>query len=773
MLLFIFFLFGVVLFYSHHFFPVTSLVFFMAASSSLAYRKKALLIPVLVFGILYAFLRFSPSGQSHDLWNKEIRMTGRFVTDIKDNQAGNDIRGFAVEEAFDEESGEEIDELRDEKVHVITDSGFDYDDKYELLVKTGKDRTRLNPGEVRNVHLFGKVKDIDEKENAPISIFHIFERQRNNLNAYLFSRFREESAALVSALITGETAYLGEDIREAFNVTGLAHILSISGTHFGLFSVLLFGFFMFVINRLPYGLLQRLTIYMTPAQAAALLCIPFMLMYLGISGGSVPAVRSFVMISLFLVGLLIGRKGFWLNSLLLAAVILVIWDPGVILSLSFQLSFIAVLFIGFSVEKKEEMEDEEKKKRLPAWITNSLRLTLMASVGTAPLVAYHFHYFSVISPLTNLLIAPFMGFVLIPLSLISSFSFLFTGHYIFAPLTALSADISISIVKMIAGIPFVGIKVPSFPFIVCIFFYAGFIPYLITKKKKTLMVPFVPLLLYTLPNIFAEERMNVTFLDVGQGDSAVITLPDKRTIVVDTGRTGKETSAYLKYAGKKNIDALVLTHVHPDHTGGLEHVLKRFNVKEIWDNGSIEYPEDINTRRRSLQRGDVIKGGYYTITVVHPYKEFYTISDDAYDEENNSSVVIKLNGKNRSFLFAGDIGEEAEEDMSHIGKWLASDVIKVPHHGSRTSLSDEFLSEVSPSIAVISAGRDNSFGHPNQEILEKLKGRDVFRTDLDGAIKITETEKGLAVKTYKDFAYEKADSLEKELRNIKRLFSTW
>ena len=152
---------------------------------------------------------------------------------------------------------------------------------------------------------------------------------------------------------------MSDGMKDAFNSTGLAHVLSISGTHFGIFSVLLFGLFRLVIKFLPYSLLQRITLYVTPSQGAAALSLPFMLAYLALSGWSIPAVRSFIMISLFLIGLLIGRKRFWLNSLLFAAFVIVLWNPEALFSLSFQLSFLAVLFIGFSIDYEKDKEHPE------------------------------------------------------------------------------------------------------------------------------------------------------------------------------------------------------------------------------------------------------------------------------------------------------------------------------------------------------------------------------------------------------------------------------
>jgi len=218
-----------------------------------------------------------------------------------------------------------------------------------------------------------------------------------------------------------------------------------------------------------------------------------------------------------------------------------------------------------------------------------------------------------------------------------------------------------------------------------------------------------------------------------------------------------------------------LSHIHPDHSGGYGYIVKNFCPGEIWDNGLIEYEQDtgVALKHLVLGRGDIIETGIYRITALHPYKRFYTISGNENEGENNSSLVLKISGGKSSFLFPGDIEDEAEADMSQLGQWLSSDVMKVPHHGSKRSLNKEFISEVSPSIAVISVGRDNSFGHPSPETLKKLAGIKVFRTDIDGAVKITETENGPVTRTYRDFEFQKGGSLDREIGNIRKLFLKW
>ncbi len=835
MAFFLSFLAGVVFFYLFNCFPFITGFTFLSASAFLILRKKYVLIFVVAVGILYAFLRFTPETDFPPIRGKEMLLSGTFISGASTTSTGRRVQTFYPDSASIAEidaSSESnpsrhpllkvgIDSQRGGEegltVNIISDAEFEISGRYVILARVRKDMTRLSPGVINNNNkLYANLIEVRDYKKGKKTLRLMFESARARLDAYIEKNFSADSGALVSAITTGRRTHMSDELKDAFNSTGLAHILSISGTHFGLFSVFLFGIFRLLIKYLPYRILQRITLYVTPSQGAAVLCIPFMVAYLGLAGWSIPAVRSFIMISLFLSGLLINRKGFWLNSLLFAAFIIVLWNPEALFSLSFQLSFLAVLFIGFSVGytgnrkggEVSELESEKDGKSSKRFLASGLKIlrtsiliSLAASVGTAPLVAYHFHYFSVISPLANLFITPLIGFVLLPLSLISSFVFLLTGNYPFAPLVKITADLIVYLVINAARLPFADVKVSAFPIFAVIFFYAGAAIYFSGKNKGEdnapqlpfnlrggdggvklrgrliyLIIPLVVMVFYlSLSAFWKKHDITITYLDVGQGDSAVIELPDNKTVVIDTGGSGREAAEFLKYKGKKTIDALVLSHPHPDHTGGVNYLLANFKVKELWDNGRLVYPEGFlnGSRHRSFERGDIIEGKGYKIYALHPYKEFYTLEGDEYNEENNSSLVLKIDGKEKSFLFAGDIEEEAEEDISHLGQWLKSDAIKIPHHGGKTSASACFLNAVSPQIAVISAGRDNAFGHPHEETLDMLGNTKIYRTDIDGAIKITEKDGGLVVKTYKDFQFEKTRNFKGELRNIKRLFEAW
>jgi len=833
---FLSFLTGIVLFHTSQYFPFSSIAVVFLSFIYLILKKRIFLVLIILSGIAFAFLRSEPAKDLPVIKGREVVLEGFFSSLPAETEKGMFRQSVKVQSSFDENTGKEIYELRNQEVVILSDREFIPGTECKMTVKFLGDSTRLNPGNLTSKEVYARLLELNKTESKRLSFCTEIQKLRYRLNKYIQANFEKDSSAFISAITTGQRASIDEDLRNAFNKTGLAHILSISGTHFGLFSVFLFGIFRFLMNVLPYRILQRITIFLTHSQTAALLCLPFMLAYLGLSGGNIPAVRSFIMVGLFLLGLLIGRKGLWLNSLFFAAFVLAIWDPKVILDLSFQLSFLAVLFIGFSIRNTENEEKHEKDtiKKGFRYLKNALFLTLSASIGTAPLVAYHFHYVSIISPISNLLLTPIIGFVLIPLSILSSFLFLITGHYVFTPAVSIVSDISISLVKLMSAIPYSDIKIPAFPPIIVFLFYTGFLFYFLFgrsknidkdekpnnfnempkqvwhdsiiskglkivilnhalnlihgsfqnlyrhflgRKRYTLLIPFIPVLIYSSLTIFEKKELTITYLDVGQGDSAVIELPDRKTIVIDTGRSGRETASYLKYRGKEVIDAIILSHVHPDHTGGLDYIVRRFRVKEFWDNGRIIFPENymsyMNGRRRILKRGDVIEGKGYSIYVLHPYSEFYTMYGNDYMEANNSSLVVKIKGRNKSFLFPGDVEEEAEEDLLSLGDWLNSDVIKIPHHGGKTSAYKPFFETVCPEVAVISSGRYNAFGHPHKETLDALHEVSIFRTDNDGAVKIQESEKGLEIKTYKDSQLAGVKTLGGEMKNIKKLFETW
>ncbi len=747
---------------------------------------KKLFLPIaILLGFAYAAYRYAPPLDIAALSNREVIINCAADNSPRELSTGRFVNAVSVISASDAGTGAPLALRQGQEMNIISPEGLPQRRRYILAAKTARDGERRNPGAIKNDGLYAVLVEVREAEPLKRNAVHQWlQDSRDRLNHFLKNNFEKDSGALLASVTTGERSAMSDEVRDAFSSAGLAHLLSISGTHFGLFSALIFGLFRFIIRSMPHRILQWFTLYLTPSQASALFALPFMFFYLALSGASIPALRSFLMINIFLLGLLIGRKGFWLNSLLFAAFVICVWDPAALLSISFQLSFLAVFCIGLflieGIEGEERPKDQGFLRRMAAFLKGSVLLSLSASLGAAPLVAYYFHYFSIISPVANFFITPFIGFILVPLSLAGSFTFIFTGHYPFPGFVAFLTDVSLKGVKFFASAPFADLKIPAFPVIALIIFYTGLLVYF-TKRLRPMLrylliststLAFLGILLS--PLLSGRNTLSVTYLDVGQGDSAVIEGYNGKTIAIDAGRTGRELEGYLRHIGTRSLDVLVITHADDDHAAGALHVMKKFPVSEVWDNGLITYPDSLlnNAVHRPLERGDEANAGGLRILALHPYRGFYTFDGNDATAENNDSLVVKVTGK-KSFLFTGDTAREAEEDMLHLGAWLKSDVLKVSHHGSRTSSTEDFLNAVSPVIAVISVGRDNSYGHPHGETLERLRGVRVYRTDRDGAVKITETPGGLRVKTYREFMFERVRDISGEWRNMKRLFMKW
>jgi competence protein ComEC len=267
------------------------------------------------------------------------------------------------------------------------------------------------------------------------------------------------------------------------------------------------------------------------------------------------------------------------------------------------------------------------------------------------------------------------------------------------------------------------------------------------------------------------HRMLISFPDVGQGDCSLIELPGGQRILIDGGGTrdnrfdiGRRILApWLWNKGIRKLDLVVLSHPHPDHMNGLVSILKKFEVSDVWESGldtdlpghdefSVQIRER-TIRHRLVSADDApIMLGDTTISVLHPRRGFDARERQAYAAENNRSLVMRIKSEDGTFLFTGDIGTGAERDILENVPEMKTDLIKVPHHGSKSSSSEDFVSQTHPEVAIMTVGRGNQYHHPSDEVVARYEktGSLICRTDLDGAVTIAANKRRFEVQRWND-----------------------
>lgn len=280
----------------------------------------------------------------------------------------------------------------------------------------------------------------------------------------------------------------------------------------------------------------------------------------------------------------------------------------------------------------------------------------------------------------------------------------------------------------------------------------------ILLKTKQIAIFLLIALLLAFSAAAGASQLEVHFIDVGQGDSILVLTPDGQSMLVDSGGNdaGPTVVRYLQAAGVKKIDVLVGTHPHADHIGGMQEVLASFKVAQVYDSGRIhtsktfeEYLKTIDAKKIPFalaRAGDKIPlGTKVSLTVLSPDGPRKTLN---YRDLNESSVVLFLQYGQVGFLLTGDAGKESESTMLAAGLVKEAEVLKIGHHGSRSSTSSEFLRKVAPKAAVLMCGAKNPYGHPHKEVMERLEGAElnILRTDQQGSIVFTSDGEGFTYK---------------------------
>ena len=619
------------------------------------------------------------------------------------------------------------------------------------------------------------------------------ERIHRSISGQIHSLWQPREAALIDALLIGDEAFITRDVRTDFQRSGVYHVLVVSGMHVGILTLVTF----WIMRRLRAGEILASVTALTVSVA-----------YAFVTDVGPPVWRATLMLAVYLGTRLLYRERSILNAIGAAALVLLCVDPTVLFGASFQLSFLAVLIIGGLAIPLLERTSQPYVRGLRyldsadydamlrprvAQLRLDLRLiaarleniagrkpfalaamgyvmrfglrafeiaivSLLMQVGLALPMAYYFHRATVVGLPANLIVVPLMGFFM-PLAVAAV-----AGAYISPAVAKMAAVFAGASVDFMNGtvswlgslrVADVRIPTPGSPIILAATialslamlsarrrasFAAAGITLLVLSATWTSLIP---------PRPQTRSRvLEVTAIDVGQGDSTLLVFPEGKTLLIDAGGplggrhsdfdVGEEVvSPYLWSRRFSRLDAVMITHAHSDHIGGMFSVMRNFRPREMWigitpDNKGfaelLQEAHDLGVSVRRIGTGDRFAFGGGSVQVYYPSRALETGTEP----KNNDSLVVRFEYGGTSLLVEGDAEKQVERSIA--GQLAPASLLKIAHNGSLTSTSPEFLRAVRPQVAFISVGARNTFGHPRTEILARLGEAHVatFRTDLNG-----------------------------------------
>ena len=574
--------------------------------------------------------------------------------------------------------------------------------------------TNYNLFNYRNYLLSKKIKwifQIEELEIINKEINLKYELKNYFINKINNSRNKE----YLKLFILGENK-LENETKTNYQTLGISHLFAISGMHI----TLLTGFLLKILNKISKNIKLNLIIIFV-----------FLLFYLFLTNYSASVIRA----SLLFVGINIKKilklKIDNENILLLILGILLIYNPYYIYDLGFVFSF----SISYFLIRYSNIINNQK-----GYFNQLLMTSLIAYIVSIPIMINGFSQINLTSIILNCIFVPFVSIIVFPLSLLT-FIFPFLE-----PILSITIFILESLAKFTSNFNIL-IIIPKIPIYIIILYYI-YVFYLFNKFKYKKLIIIVIFIFITSNIKYMINYPILTMIDVGQGDSVLIELPhNKANILIDTGGivnyygTNKHNVAknivipYLKSIGLKQIDYLVITHGDFDHIGDAGYLINNYKVRNVILNSGknnqlekdlIKYLKKRNINYINISKYDLKIDKY----------EFNFINDKDLNNENEDSLIAYTNINNYNILLMGDAGSISEKYILDAYNLDQMDILKVGHHGSKYSSSEEFINKINPKISLISAGLNNKFGHPNKEAIEILSKSKIYITSKVGMIKI-------------------------------------
>lgn len=605
--------------------------------------------------------------------------------------------------------------------------------------------------ESQDLAAYGKFRhwDIYKHKWIPERSFYEFRK-------WIGNRFAEyldpAEAGLLLGLLAGDKSGIPDALRSDFQRSGLVHVLAISGFHV----VLLAGMLMILLKAtgLPHHIVR-------------ILAILLLLIYIPVTGGSPAVRRAVIMFSVPEIGAIFQRQPNALNSLGVALLFIMFPEPSVIWNPGFQLSVAAtagIIISGSLNPLKKLPEDLQKNKFWKIFqniILEPTYVTLCATLATAPFLVHHFKTLSPFAWLGNIVVVPSisMGMQAGLFALLSPLD-VFREHFCYAAKFFLR--LASLLTRILSDSAEASATVGPFgPSILLLF--GGLILLLPIYNKNKLARKYALACLLIFGSIFVYSGFKqihkpcwkMTTIDIGQGDSHLITTPSGKHFLIDAGDTDKDIIVpYLHHIGVQHLDALIITHPDLDHYGGSLSIIKTFPVKELWITDCARIEDKDNWQQvisesyrrdliiRDIERGFLWKENLFQIQVLHPDTKICT-------DVNTQSITFRAKGLGHSALLTGDLTIAGENDILKKDFYLKSDILKLGHHGSKTSSSKEFLKVVQPRLAIISSGRHNRFKHPSRQVINRLDslGIPYINTAEKGSIDIVFSNDTILVNT--------------------------
>jgi competence protein ComEC len=596
-------------------------------------------------------------------------------------------------------------------------------------------------------------------------------RARRAMRAAIDRAVSGAPGAFLKTAVLGDRRGVAPEVEDGFAAAGATHVLSVSGLHLAAVIAVIF----FAAKGIA-GLIPGLPLYVDPRAVAAAVALPVLFFFTLLTGEAVATQRSAVMLAIGMGGILAGRPVSAAPAIAVTALVLLLGGPLRLFDLSLQLSLASV--IGIAALASHLGPGEAPRGGLGRWALRWLwrfgAATLAATAFTAPLVAHHFGEIAPAAPLGNLMLVPLVELGVVPLGLFGSAAAALwppMGHFGLAAAGA-AAHAALAVAEGFrAHAPLLTCRLPN-PLEAAALTVAGALVLWAAgargaARRRALLAGLVAAGVGA-GSLAARDwsrrhtpEVRITFLDVGQGDAAVIEAPGGAVAVIDGGGAFDDgfdpgeriVEPFLRARGIARLDLVALSHPHPDHLNGLRRIVQRFPVGALWTSGddgrNPEYARLLELARGQGVPTPVPAPAALGPARVEPLGPF--VADATGGEAigpppgltvNDASLVLRLGFAGRAVLFPGDLEADGEGELvgrTALGQAVAADVVKVPHHGSRTSSSDELIDTVRPTLAVISLGWRNRFHFPAAEVLRRYseRGARVLRTDRDGAITVT------------------------------------